>query len=61
MQLGIYSIYGQLNEARLFNGFLPVLIGLYLCYIRERFLAQDSMITGEQARVILAAAMSRRG
>jgi hypothetical protein len=37
MQLGVYSIYGQLNEARLFNGFLPVLIGIYLCYIRERF------------------------
>ena len=37
MQLGIYAIYGQLNEARLFNGFLPILIGIYLCYVRERF------------------------
>jgi hypothetical protein len=42
MQLGIYSIYGQLNEARLFNGFLPILIGIYLCYVRERFLAKSA-------------------
>jgi hypothetical protein len=39
MQLAIYAVYGQLNEARLFDGFLPILIGIYLCYIRERFLA----------------------
>lgn len=37
MQLAIYSIYGQLNEARLFDGFLPIVIGIYLCYIRDRF------------------------
>jgi hypothetical protein len=41
MQLGIYSIYGQLNEARLFNGFLPILIGIYLCYVRERFVVKS--------------------
>jgi len=38
MQLGIYALYGQLNEARLFNGFLPILIGIYLCFIRGRLL-----------------------
>lgn len=36
MQLGIYFLYGQLNEARLFHGFLPILIGIYLCFVRER-------------------------
>jgi hypothetical protein len=35
MQLLIFSYYGQLNEARLFNGFLPVLIGIFLCYLRQ--------------------------
>jgi hypothetical protein len=44
MQLATYSIYGQLNEARLFNGFLPILIGIYLCYIRERFLQKDANV-----------------
>ena len=38
MQVCIYSVYGQLNEARLFHGFLPILIGIYLCYFRYRFL-----------------------
>jgi len=36
MQLAIYSVYGQLNEARLFHGFLPILIGIYLCFTRSR-------------------------
>jgi hypothetical protein len=36
MQLAIYSVYGQLNEARLFHGFLPILIGIYLCFTRGR-------------------------
>jgi hypothetical protein len=37
MQYLVYFIYGQLNEARLFNGFVPVLIGIFLCYFREHF------------------------
>jgi hypothetical protein len=36
LQLAIYSVYGQLNEARLFHGFLPILIGIYLCFARGR-------------------------
>jgi len=47
MQLGIYSIYGQLNEARLFNGFLPILIGIYLCYVRERFVVKSASPVAE--------------
>jgi hypothetical protein len=39
MQLAIYSVYGQLNEARLFHGFLPILIGIYLCFTRGRLSA----------------------
>ena len=35
MQWGVYFLFGQLNEVRLFNGFLPVLIGIFLCYIRS--------------------------
>jgi hypothetical protein len=35
LQLAVYSVYGQLNEARLFNGFLPILIGIYLCFTAE--------------------------
>jgi hypothetical protein len=38
MQLVIYSVYGQLNEARLFHGFLPILIGMYLCFARDQLL-----------------------
>jgi len=38
MQLAIYSVYGQLNEARLFHGFLPILIGIYLCFTRDKLL-----------------------
>jgi hypothetical protein len=38
MQLAVYSVYGQLNEARLFNGFLPILVGIYLCFTREMLL-----------------------
>ena len=38
MQLAIYSVYGQLNEARLFHGFLPILIGIYLCFTRDQLL-----------------------
>jgi hypothetical protein len=37
MQYVIYFAYGQLNEARLFNGFVPILIGIFLCYFREYF------------------------
>jgi hypothetical protein len=44
MQLAIYSVFGQLNEARLFNGFLPILIGIYLCYIRERFIVTGKTV-----------------
>jgi hypothetical protein len=44
MQLGIYSIYGQLNEPRLFHGFLPILIGIYLCCIRDRFLGPEARL-----------------
>lgn len=36
-QLAVYVVYGQLNESRLFHGFLPVLIGIFLCYLRDRF------------------------
>jgi hypothetical protein len=55
MQLGIYAIYGQLNEARLFNGFLPILIGIYLCYVRERFgVKSASSVTELQGDVKVA-------
>ena len=37
MQYLMYFTYDHLNEARLFNGFLPVLIGIFLCYFREHF------------------------
>jgi hypothetical protein len=37
MQYLIYFAYGQLNEARVFNGFVPILIGIFLCYFREHF------------------------
>jgi hypothetical protein len=40
MQLGIFAVVGQLNEARLFHGFLPILIGIYMCYIR-RFIGKN--------------------
>lgn len=42
MQLAIYSVYGQLNEARLFHGFLPILIGIYLCFTRGQLLQPAS-------------------
>ena len=42
MQLVIYSVYGQLNEARLFHGFLPILIGIYLCFTRGQLLQPAS-------------------
>lgn len=35
MEIGIYFVFGRLNEARLFHGFLPILIGIYLCALRE--------------------------
>ena len=38
MLLAICSVYGQLNGARLFHGFLPVLTGIYLCFTREMLL-----------------------
>ena len=50
MQLAIYSIYGQLNEARLFDGFLPIVIGIYLCYIRDRFHPTPRAIEHEVGR-----------
>ena len=34
LQYAIYLVFGQLNEARIFNNFLPVLIGIFMCYIR---------------------------
>ena len=34
LQYGVFFLFGQLNEARLFNGFLPILIGILLCYVR---------------------------
>jgi hypothetical protein len=37
MQYGVYFLFGQLNEARLFNGFVPVLIGIFLCHFRSHF------------------------
>jgi len=38
MQLGVFFLYGALNEARIFNGFLPILFGILLCFVRDRFL-----------------------
>jgi hypothetical protein len=34
LQYGVYFLYGQLDEVRLFNGLLPVIIGMCLCYVR---------------------------
>ena len=46
MQYGIYFLFGQLNEARLFNGFIPVLIGIFLCYLREHIpAARDAAVS----------------
>ena len=45
MQLAVYVIYGQLNEARLFDGFLPVMIGIYLCYIRAVWRSPEMVVT----------------
>jgi hypothetical protein len=55
MQLGIYSLYGQLNEPRLFHGFLPILIGIYLCFIRDQF-SQRAIPGGTPATPIHATA-----
>ena len=38
MQLGVFFFYGQLNEARIFNGFLPVVVGILLCFFRDHYL-----------------------
>ena len=38
MQVGVFFLYGQLNEARIFNGFLPVVIGILLCFLRDHYL-----------------------
>ncbi len=37
IQFVLSFLLGQLNEPRLFDDCLPILIGIYLCYIRERF------------------------
>lgn len=40
MQCVAFFLCGQLNEIRLFNGFIPVLLGILLCYFREHFVAR---------------------
>lgn len=52
MQLGVFFVYGQLNEARIFNGFLPVLIGILLCYVRSNFsLMPNTLVESQQNQV----------
>jgi hypothetical protein len=34
MQYGVYFLFGQLDELRLFNGVVPIIIGFCLCHIR---------------------------
>jgi len=46
MQLGVFFLFGQVNEVRIYNGFLPILIGIFLCYLRENYLRQRPCGTG---------------
>jgi hypothetical protein len=39
-------LYGQLNEARMFNGFVPVLVGILLCFLRDHYLQGDRASVG---------------
>ena len=48
IQYGVYFLFGQLNEARLFNGFVPVLIGVFLCYFRTHFPVWAGPSTGSE-------------
>jgi hypothetical protein len=58
MQWGVYFLFGQLNEVRLFNGFLPVLIGILLCYIRSY--AGPSRDTAENGWTLAASKVTAR-
>jgi hypothetical protein len=42
MQYAVFFLFGQVNEVRIFNGFLPVLIGIFLCYVRESVLVRTA-------------------
>lgn len=46
MQVGVFFLYGQLNEARMFNGFVPVLVGILLCFLRDHYLQGDRASVG---------------
>jgi hypothetical protein len=35
VQYAIFCVFGMLNEARIFDGFIPVMIGIFLCYLRD--------------------------
>jgi hypothetical protein len=35
IQFVVFAYYGQLNESRLFDGFIPVLTGIFLCWVRD--------------------------
>ena len=52
MQYGVFFLYGQLNEVRIFNGILPIVVGMWLCYIR-RFVvdARDGRESHEKSAV----------
>ena len=53
MEIGTFFFLGRLNEARLFHGFLPILIGIYLCYFRAYFPAVSAALeSAEEQRTV---------
>lgn len=45
MEVGSYSVYGQLNEARIFDGFIPVMVGIFLCFFRDKLAQPKPLVT----------------
>jgi hypothetical protein len=50
MQYGVYFLFGQLNETRIFNGFIPILIGIFLCHLRGGFAVTVSRVSEGQVK-----------
>jgi hypothetical protein len=51
IQYLVFGFYGQLYEVRMFDGFIPVLIGIFLCWLRDRLpvVSNPAVLTPEPA------------